>query len=121
MAPQNRAGAIQSSHVGESRVAHDDVAVRRNFQVTDRVARQSRQKPGAEKVAGRVNALRNWRDQQVKKLAIDPALICTKSIISEIALQKPGNVSDLAKIKGLKNWQRKEFGLDILEVLKQVR
>lgn len=72
-------------------------------------------------VAGRVNTLRHWRDQQVKYLAIDPALICTKSLISEIALQKPGTISDLAKIKGLKNWQRKEFGLDILEVLKRVR
>jgi ribonuclease D len=72
-------------------------------------------------VAGRVRALRQWRDQQVKRLAIDPALICTKSLMSVIAQQRPLTLSDLSAIKEMKNWQRKEFGRDILAVLKQVR
>jgi ribonuclease D len=72
-------------------------------------------------VAGRVKALRQWRDQQVKRLAIDPALICTKAIMSLIAQQRPLTLSDLSAIKEMKNWQRKEFGRDILAVLKQVR
>jgi ribonuclease D len=72
-------------------------------------------------VAGRVKALRQWRDQQVKKLAIDPALICTKSLMRAIAQQRPLTLSDLSVIKEMKNWQRKEFGRDILAVLKQVR
>jgi ribonuclease D len=72
-------------------------------------------------VAGRVRALRQWRDQQVKRLAIDPALICTKAIMSLIAQQRPLTLSDLSAIKEMKNWQRKEFGRDILAVLKQVR
>ena len=33
-------------------------------------------------VAGRVKALRSWRDEQVARLAIDPALICTKALMS---------------------------------------
>jgi ribonuclease D len=70
-------------------------------------------------VAGRVKALRNWRDKQVQKLAIDPALICTKAAISSIALQRPLKLEELAAIKEMKNWQRKEFGQDIVEVLKQ--
>ncbi|MGD1971828.1 MAG: HRDC domain-containing protein, partial [Desulfobacterales bacterium] len=49
-------------------------------------------------VAGRVRALRNWRDEQVQKLAIDPALICTKALISTIAVQRPLKISDLAAI-----------------------
>jgi ribonuclease D len=69
-------------------------------------------------VAGRVKALRNWRDKQVQKLAIDPALICTKALMSAIAVQKPLNLSELAAIKEMKNWQRKEFGRDIVKVLK---
>ena len=73
------------------------------------------------KVAGRVRALRQWRDQQVKRLAIDPALICTKSLMSTIAQQRPLTLSGLSAIKEMKNWQRKEFGRDILAVLKQVR
>ena len=72
-------------------------------------------------VAGRVKALRNWRDEQVDRLSLDPALICTKALMSAIAQQKPGKVSDLNSIKEMKNWQKKEFGGDIVQVLKQVR
>ncbi len=70
-------------------------------------------------VAGRVKALRNWRDKQGQKLAIDPALICNKALISSIAVQRPLKLSELAAIKEMKNWQRKEFGQDIVRVLKQ--
>ncbi len=70
-------------------------------------------------VAGRVRALRNWRDAQVQKLAIDPALICTKALISAIAVQRPLKLSELAAIKEMKNWQRKEFGHHIVKVMKQ--
>jgi len=70
-------------------------------------------------VAGRVKTLRNWRDKQVQKLAIDPALICTKALISSIALQRPLKLPKLAAIKEMKNWQRKEFGRDIVKVMKQ--
>ena len=72
-------------------------------------------------VAGRVKALRHWRDQQADRLAIDPALICTKALIGAIAQQRPRRVSDLSAIKEMKNWQKKEFGQDIVQVLKQVR
>ena len=70
-------------------------------------------------VAGRVKSLRNWRDKQVRKLAIDPALICTKALMSTIAVQRPLNLSELAAIKEMKNWQRKEFGRDIVKVLRK--
>ena len=72
-------------------------------------------------VAGRIKALRNWRDEQADRLALDPALICTKALISIIAQQKPLKVSDLNSIRDMKNWQRKEFGRDIVKVMKTVR
>ncbi len=70
-------------------------------------------------VTGRIKALRIWRDKQVQKLAIDPALICSKALISAIAVQRPLKLSELASIKEMKNWQRKEFGRDIVRVLKE--
>jgi ribonuclease D len=70
-------------------------------------------------IAGRVKALRTWRDKQAQKLAIDPALICNKALMSTIAVQRPLNLSELAAIKEMKNWQKKEFGRDIVRVLKQ--
>jgi ribonuclease D len=72
-------------------------------------------------VAGRIKALRKWRDAQAEKLVLDPALICTKALISAIAQQKPHRLSDLNAIKEMKNWQKKEFGRDIVKVMKNVR
>ena len=72
-------------------------------------------------VAKRVRALRSWRDGQVDKLALDPALICTKAQISTIAQQRPCRLSDLNTIKEMKHWQKQEFGPAIIQVMKQVR
>jgi len=72
-------------------------------------------------VAGRVKALRKWRDEQVERLALDPALICTKALMSAIAQHKPRRVSDLSAIKEMKNWQKREFGQNIVKVLNSVR
>jgi len=69
-------------------------------------------------VAGRVKALKNWRDKQAQRLAIDPALICSKALISTVAVQRPLKISELESIKEMKNWQRNEFGRDIVRVLK---
>jgi ribonuclease D len=72
-------------------------------------------------VAGRIKALRSWRDGQVDRLALDPALICTKAQISTIAQQRPCRLSELNTIKEIKRWQKKEFGPGIVQVMKQVR
>ena len=72
-------------------------------------------------VAGRIKALRNWRDAQAAKLELDPALICTKALMGAIAQQKPLRLSDLNSINEMKNWQKKEFGQDIVQVMKNVR
>ena len=72
-------------------------------------------------VAGRVKALKQWRDARAAELAVDPALVCTKSLISTIALQKPQEISDLAAIQEMKKWQRKEFGHEIVQLMNQLR
>lgn len=71
-------------------------------------------------VARRVKELRNWRDNLARHLEIDPAIICTKALISAIAVQRPLAMNTLLKIKELKKWQADEFGSDIIEILKTV-
>lgn len=71
-------------------------------------------------VAKRVKELRAWRDNLAKQLQIDPAIICTKALISAIAVQRPLSESSLLKMKELKNWQATEFGSDIIDILKTV-
>ena len=72
-------------------------------------------------VAGRIRILRDWRDDRAKKMTINPALLCTKALMTTLAVQKPLKVSDLAKVNDLKRWQRKEFGREVVAMLKQVR
>ena len=71
-------------------------------------------------VAKRVRDLRTWRDNLAKQLEIDPAIICTKALISAIAVQRPLTANSLLKMKELKNWQATEFGNDIIQILKTV-
>jgi ribonuclease D len=71
-------------------------------------------------VAKRVKELRNWRDHLAKNLEIDPVIICTKALISAIAVPRPLTMSRLLKIKELKNWQATEFGSDIIDILKTI-
>lgn len=68
--------------------------------------------------AERVKSLRLWRDRQAKKLAMEPSLILTKSLISTLAVQKPAKISDLSRIQEIKKWQTREFGRCILAAIK---
>jgi ribonuclease D len=70
-------------------------------------------------VAGRVLALRKWRDRRAVDLHMDPALLCTKALIGALAQHHPRSKKDLAQIREMKNWQRRELGPEILEILKQ--
>jgi ribonuclease D len=71
-------------------------------------------------VAKRVKELRRWRDRLAKKLEIDPSIICTKALISAIAVEKPVSLSGLSKIKELKTWQAARFGNDIIGILRKI-
>ena len=69
--------------------------------------------------AERVKSLKQWRDRRAKELSLDPALILTKSLINTLAVQRPLKLSDLPRIKEIKQWQIREFGQEILAVLGQ--
>jgi ribonuclease D len=71
-------------------------------------------------VAKRVKELRNWRDLRARQLQIDPAIICTRSQISALAVQRPQSLDSLTKNNDLKSWQVAEFGNDIINILKKV-
>ena len=65
-----------------------------------------------------MNALKKWRDKRAKELAIDPALLCNKALLTAIAAQEPTDTKGLATIKNMKDWQKKAFGKDIIVVFK---
>ena len=73
--------------------------------------------PLPPQVPKRVKAIKAWRDTVANKLKIDPSLLFNKSLLTAIALQNPKDVKSLESIKGMKNWQKNEFGEKIISIL----
>ena len=74
--------------------------------------------PGTSK---RIRALKSWRDTKAKSLEIDPALVCNNGLISTISKNNPVDMRHLKEVDGIKKWQIKEFGKDIVMVLRDVK
>lgn len=72
------------------------------------------------RVKERMKTLKEWRDKRAKELEIDPALLFNKKLLKSIATQKPCDKKSLETIKGMKNWQKREFGREIIATLKDV-
>jgi ribonuclease D len=69
----------------------------------------------------RIRALRRWRETQARRLTIDPSLICSKSAMTAIAERRPLKVEELGELDGLRQWQRRAFGKEIIAVLQKER
>ncbi|MBW1697039.1 MAG: ribonuclease D [Deltaproteobacteria bacterium] len=74
-------------------------------------------KPKEPELRKRLYALKAWRDKKAKTLKLEPALVCSKTLMINIAQKNPQHLSQLNEIEGLKNWQRIAFGSEILRVL----
>lgn len=70
-------------------------------------------------VPKRVRILKEWRDKKADELKLDPPILFNKSLLTAIAVKNPSCSDDLQSIETMKNWQRTEFGKDILSVLNQ--
>ncbi|BBO92364.1 ribonuclease D [Desulfosarcina ovata subsp. ovata] len=72
------------------------------------------------KVPDRVKAIKAWRDKIAEDLELDPALLFNKALLTAIAVKRPTTKKELAGIEGIRNWQVKDFGKDLLTVLSTV-
>lgn len=68
----------------------------------------------------RIEAIKTWRDKKAAKLNIDSGLMLNKALITAIGINNPVSLAELEKISGMKNWQRSEFGEEILSILKKI-
>jgi len=76
-----------------------------------------KQKMVPASVSDRIQALRTWRDATARRLKLDPAIVCPKATMLAVAERRPAKMEDLADVEGLRQWQRKAFGRDMLGVL----
>lgn len=85
----------------------------------DQLPNYPRRKPPVVKPAAphRIKALRTWRDREAEKLELDAGLLMNKALLNTIAAQHPISLKSLGSIAEMKNWQRKAFGKEIVNVL----
>lgn len=69
-------------------------------------------------VPRRIDRLKEWRDALALELCIDPPILLNKALMTELAVTNPATPDDLAAVPGLKNWQIREFGDQIIAILK---
>jgi ribonuclease D len=72
-------------------------------------------------VPDRIKALKNWRDKKARVLDVEPAVLLNKNMMTALATVKPVKRQSLNAVKELKEWQKNEFGDEIVGVLKRVR
>ena len=72
-------------------------------------------------VPGRITALKSWRTSKVRTLKMDPGMICNNALITSIAIQNPVDIRAIGRIKEMKNWQKKEFGQEIISLLRSLK
>ena len=78
---------------------------------------RKRRKSVSPRVPERVNAIKAWRDAEAERLALDPALLFNKALITAIAVRRPGDLCALRKVEGIHQWQVDTFGRDLLAAL----
>ena len=71
-------------------------------------------------VAKRIRELKAWRDAKAQTLAIDPSLVLTKTLICDIAKLNPGSIRQIKTVEGLRNWRIREFGRELIDLLKKI-
>jgi len=75
----------------------------------------------SEAASKRIEALKVWRDKKAVKLNIDPGLLLNKALINSIGVKRPVTKEELEAIIDMKNWQRREFGEEIIKILRRGR
>jgi ribonuclease D len=69
-------------------------------------------------VEARLTALKAWRRDKAGALAIDPGVLINNALLELLARENPAMAAQLEGLPGLKNWQRREFGEELLARLR---
>ncbi|MDY0191507.1 MAG: HRDC domain-containing protein [Desulfuromonas sp.] len=68
-------------------------------------------------VDNRLNKLKRWRQAKASKLELDAGILINNAILESIARHTPKNAEQLAHISGIKSWQQRVLGTEILATI----
>jgi ribonuclease D len=86
----------------------------------DRLPRPPRERPPVVTPATRrrVEALRAWRLDAARRLALDVSLVLPQRLLDKVAEADPRDLEGLGRIEGLRRWRVSELGGEMLAVLR---
>jgi ribonuclease D len=80
---------------------------------------RNRQKHPGDDTLARYEALRAWRKSIAETRNVEPDVILPNSTLMVLAKRVPRTAKALVKVEGLDDWQRRTYGDDILQVLRE--
>src|SRR5690606_39345976 len=94
-------------------------AIKRGLAVPDdelpRFERGPRRPPPDPEFDARVDRLKARRNQLAEQYGLQPGVLCPNGTLEAIARAKPQSVEEMKGIPGLREWQRNEFGAQLVE------
>jgi ribonuclease D len=72
-------------------------------------------------VMDRIKALKKLREKKSVSLGMEPGFLFNNSTITDLALEKPATMTELAAMGALRNWQKDALGEAIVETLARCR
>jgi ribonuclease D len=79
--------------------------------------RPPRRPPGDPEIDARVDRLRQARDREAHRLALEPGFLMPRSQLEELARRMPSNEAKMAELDGIRRWQVEAMGQAILQAL----
>jgi len=67
----------------------------------------------------RYEALRDWRRERAKERGVEPDVILSNRTLHAIANENPTSTQALADIEALNDWERDEYGRDLIGLLRR--
>jgi superfamily II DNA helicase RecQ len=74
-----------------------------------------------EAMVDRYEALRQWRNGQARARGVEPDVILSNRVLHLLAGHNPTSLDRLRAIEGLNQWERQEYGREIVRVLREHR
>jgi ribonuclease D len=72
-------------------------------------------------VLARFDALRRWRTAKAKARGVDPDIVFSNDILTQIALQSPTQADDLLALPAIGPWKAETYGPEIVGIVTKKR
>ena len=67
---------------------------------------------------GRLKRLKAWREEKGREFGMDTGILANNALLERLAESPPESPEELARVDGLKGWQRDNLGPELLLILK---